>query len=153
MIKVYFEKGLHADLVATFIDEQMYMEHLPLLEAQAKIGGYIVTESVETEENDKLIDRMQKASFEPKQEVIEKYARKCSVTGKGMNQGYCFDEGEFYCIAPEHAEARAIELGYINYQDAYNNAVVFWTDWNPEEEEREGNEIYNENGDIIIEAK
>jgi hypothetical protein len=34
---------------------------------------------------------------------VTKYARKCDVTGKGMNEGYCFGDGVFYCHSYEHA--------------------------------------------------
>lgn len=29
---------------------------------------------------------------------IKKYAQKCDVTGKGMNKGYVWGDGSFYCI-------------------------------------------------------
>jgi hypothetical protein len=47
MIKVYFEKGLHADLVATFESEDLYELCAPILEAQAEKEGYIITEAFE----------------------------------------------------------------------------------------------------------
>ena len=45
MIKVYFESSSHAELVATFVDDQAYMRCLPILEAYADECGMIVTDS------------------------------------------------------------------------------------------------------------
>lgn len=47
MIKVYFESGRHAECVATFISEEVYMAALPSLEALAESQGMTVTESIE----------------------------------------------------------------------------------------------------------
>jgi hypothetical protein len=49
MIKVYFESGSHAELVATFNSEESYMACLPTLEAEAKKSNMFVTESIEEE--------------------------------------------------------------------------------------------------------
>lgn len=46
MIKVYAESGSHAELWATFYDEEMYYACLPALEALAREQGMIITESV-----------------------------------------------------------------------------------------------------------
>ena len=45
MIEVYFESSSHAELVATFEDDQAYMRCLPTLEAYAAECGMIVTDS------------------------------------------------------------------------------------------------------------
>jgi hypothetical protein len=47
MVKVYFESGLHAELVATFDSEELYMACLTTLEAEAKKSNMFVTESIE----------------------------------------------------------------------------------------------------------
>ena len=48
MVRVYFERGLHADLVAVFMDELTYQQCVPELEKLCKDMGYdSVTESVE----------------------------------------------------------------------------------------------------------
>jgi hypothetical protein len=47
MIKVYFESGRHAECVATFTSEEVYMAALPSLEALAESQGMSVTESIE----------------------------------------------------------------------------------------------------------
>lgn len=47
MIKVYFESGTHAELVAIFGSEDLYMACLPMLEQKAKESNMYVTESVQ----------------------------------------------------------------------------------------------------------
>ena len=47
MIKVYFESNNHAELVATFETEELYIKCLPSLEAAAQATNMIVTESIE----------------------------------------------------------------------------------------------------------
>lgn len=49
MVKVFFESGSHAELVATFNSEELYMACLPTLEAEAKKSNMFVTESIEEE--------------------------------------------------------------------------------------------------------
>lgn len=46
MIKVYFESGRHAELVATFESESVYMACLPILEVLASEQRMTITESV-----------------------------------------------------------------------------------------------------------
>jgi hypothetical protein len=54
MVKVYFESNSHAELVATFENEEIYIKCLPILEKEAKDQNQIITESIEqaTEEKD-----------------------------------------------------------------------------------------------------
>ena len=58
MIIVYFEtpNNSYAEVVAKFADDELYNACLPVLEAQAKAQGYIVTESDREDEglNDDL---------------------------------------------------------------------------------------------------
>jgi hypothetical protein len=51
-IVVYFEtpNNSYAEVVAQFADDELYNACLPVLEAQAKAQGYIVTESVREDE-------------------------------------------------------------------------------------------------------
>lgn len=58
MIKVYFESGRHAELVATFESESVYMACLPILEVLASEQRMIVTESIadDTEMLDNIRD-------------------------------------------------------------------------------------------------
>jgi len=56
MIKVYFESNSHAELVATFESEDLYIASLPALEKKAKKQGMIVTE-VDLGIHDDYLDR------------------------------------------------------------------------------------------------
>ena len=48
MVRVYFEKGKHADLIAVFMDEYTYKDCVPALERLCKDLGYDrMTESIE----------------------------------------------------------------------------------------------------------
>lgn len=49
-IAVYFEAPTGAHMVAQFDEEDTYMACLPALEALAQQGGYIVTESMDYED-------------------------------------------------------------------------------------------------------
>lgn len=49
MVKVYFESGSHAELVAIFDSEELYIACLPTLEEEAKKNNMFVTESIEEE--------------------------------------------------------------------------------------------------------
>jgi hypothetical protein len=51
-IVVYFEtpNNSYAEVVAQFSDDDLYNACLPVLEAQAKAQGYIVTESMREDE-------------------------------------------------------------------------------------------------------
>jgi hypothetical protein len=76
---------------------------------------------------------------------MEKYARKCSATNTGINEGYVVNDGEYY-FANESAL-----LNYLKGQDfidseglivsedrllewAYNNEVYYYTEWEDESE-------------------
>lgn len=64
MIKVYFESGRHAELVATFESESVYMACLPILEVLASEQRMIVTENIE-------IDIEMDLQYQKAHEVIE----------------------------------------------------------------------------------
>lgn len=54
MVRVYFETPNHtfAERIATFKTDELYKICVPALEKEAKKHGYILTESVEEEEED-----------------------------------------------------------------------------------------------------
>ena len=58
MIKVYFESNSHAELVATFENEEVYTLCIAALEKEAKSKGMILTESVEEEKNSNELERL-----------------------------------------------------------------------------------------------
>jgi hypothetical protein len=89
-----------------------------------------------------------------------KYARKSDVTGQGMNEGYCFADGAFYCENREDAikeirkdvkefpmffrDAEQLHL-YTKKQltemsdeglmeTAYHNNYYYYTEWNDDRE-------------------
>ena len=63
----------------------------------------------------------------------EKFARKDSVTGKGINNGFCFNDGDFYCASSLDALAKCEELGFKTMEEAYNENVYYWTEWEEED--------------------
>jgi len=74
-----------------------------------------------------------------------KYARKCSVTGEGMNEGWCWYDGTFYT---KHQGYTVKELhndfdkewGSHDWTDdeilemAVDGEVLYWTVWEDESE-------------------
>lgn len=73
------------------------------------------------------------------------YARKCSVTGKGMNEGYVIRDS--YAIDLDSANILAQQYGYDEYE--YNDEC-YYTEWNVNDEILSGeNEFYTETGEII----
>jgi len=58
MIRVYFESSSHAELVATFETEELYMLCLPELEREAERMDMIVTESMLDEDEVKYIQQI-----------------------------------------------------------------------------------------------
>lgn len=68
---------------------------------------------------------------------MEKFARRCDITGKGMNEGYCFDEGGAYAIDEASALKIANDYGYTSLEDAYNDDVYYWTEWCIEHDEQD----------------
>ena len=73
--------------------------------------------------------------MENQQQQTEVFARICSVTGKGMWEGWVFNEGEFYAIDDMSAEKIALDLGYKDVNEAYNEGACYWTDWGEDEKE------------------
>ena len=65
----------------------------------------------------------------------ETFARICSVTGLGMWQGWVFNDGEFYAADEKSANKIALDLGYKDIEEAYNNDACYWTDWAEDEQE------------------
>tara|TARA_R110002020_G_scaffold130250_1_gene291477 strand:- start:628 stop:786 length:159 start_codon:yes stop_codon:yes gene_type:complete len=49
MVKVYFNSKAHSELVAKFIDEDMYMTCLPILKEKAAEARMTITESIRNE--------------------------------------------------------------------------------------------------------
>ena len=73
---------------------------------------------------------------------VELFARKCTCTGRGMNKGFVV--GEEYAIDERCADILSKHNGHNTYKKFYdfaietlgkNQAWVYYTEWNPEEEE------------------
>ena len=83
----------------------------------------------------------------------ERYARKCNVTGKGMNEGWCWGEGLFYTLTLEDT-IKELRKDYPDKADvpddellgeSVHNEFLYWTDWYDEELE-EGDTYFDKEG-------
>lgn len=59
----------------------------------------------------------------------QKFARKCTATGVGINEGWCYEDGEAYYSTKELAEKAMLDEGYESLEDAYDHGVIYWTEW------------------------
>lgn len=62
------------------------------------------------------------------------FARRCDVTGKGMNEGYCIDEGSYYASNEEAANELVKQFDCKDYNDAYESGIAYWTQWEDEDD-------------------
>ena len=81
---------------------------------------------------------------------MEKFARLSSVTGRGMFEGYCFNDGDFYCETEEEAKEYVESLG-LNWKEEIETVDTeeewfSFTDWAVEE----GDDYYDEDGNEYI---
>jgi hypothetical protein len=65
---------------------------------------------------------------------MEKFARKCTVTGEGMNDGWVFRDGDAYVKNESDLNDMAILYGYASVDDAYDNGDCYYTMWEDEED-------------------
>ena len=63
-----------------------------------------------------------------------KYARQCSITNEGMNEGWCFGDGEEYAKYESDAIKMAKEWGYDSIDEAYNEDACYWSEWEDEDD-------------------
>lgn len=76
-----------------------------------------------------------------------KYARKCSVTGEGMNEGYVWRDAEMYFKYEKDLIRHIRSLGDEEFnkasdkfllKESYNEGECYWTQWEcPEDYEYE----------------
>ena len=96
-----------------------------------------------------------------------KYARTCDVTGEGMNQGWCFEDGDHYCKYKRDVIDYIITKlhsfkGGWKYVDPYElneptllhimeeEQMGYWTDWSDELNELEEKNLeFHDTGDGI----
>jgi len=67
-------------------------------------------------------------------ETTERFARICSATNEGMNEGFLFEESLMYFIEKDDAERYAIEIGYADLDEAYDDDAYCYTEWDEEDE-------------------
>lgn len=87
---------------------------------------------------------------------MKKFARRCDVTGEPMNEGWCWGEGMFYTATEESTitELRKEYPSQVHITDdelmqyAYDNEVLYWTEWYSDEIEEQGF-YYTENGEEV----
>lgn len=66
---------------------------------------------------------------------VEVFARKCSVTGVGMNEGFYFGGDDTYLDNYEDLLLEEIaEYGYDNMKEAYEDGLYCYTEWSPAED-------------------
>ena len=63
----------------------------------------------------------------------DRFARKCSITGEGMNDGwFVVDESDDYFKYEKDILKICIDAGYENLEDAYEDDFMYYTDWDVE---------------------
>jgi hypothetical protein len=88
---------------------------------------------------------------------MEKFARQCSVTGEGMNEGYVIGDGDFYIKYEKDLitflrdnnefprENESLSDDFI-MDEAYNLGEYYYTEW---EDEDDYEYCEDEDGNII----
>ena len=87
--------------------------------------------------------------------IEDRYARKCDITGEGMNEGFCINDGMMYIEKREdmikHLRREFPALYHLNDEDlmetCYNNEYYYWTDWYETLEEMD--EWYTIEGELV----
>lgn len=59
----------------------------------------------------------------------KKEIRHCTATGKEMIAGWVVNDGEEYYSTEELALKKCKELGYKSIEEAYEDDVCYWTEW------------------------
>ena len=91
---------------------------------------------------------------------MEKFARKCSVTGRGMNCGWVWNDGEFYYSQKEFVVGKIKEqiqnhetdVVILDWGDdkllqwAYDEGLCYYTEW----EDIDKDECYLEDGSLFV---
>jgi hypothetical protein len=84
--------------------------------------------------------------------TIIKYARKCDITGEGMNEGYCIQDGLMYIKYEKDMLQHILDkTDYDSIEDAYEDDYYYFTDWFDTIEEED--EWYTEDGSLITNIK
>ena len=88
---------------------------------------------------------------------MERYARKCDATGRGMNEGYVVGDGDMYLSTTDLLLSHLRQLDYIDSNNVssstieddqelmdffYNDEYYYFTEW----EEIDDDVYYDKNG-------
>lgn len=74
------------------------------------------------------------------------FARKCDISGEGMGEGYCINEGEVYIkYKDDLLEYIKDKTSYASSDDAYDDDYYYYTDWSVDDCEV-GDEVYDVKG-------
>lgn len=65
----------------------------------------------------------------------EKFARFCNETNRGINEGYVFNHGLYYCSTEEAALSYAKSLGYKDLQESFDDDAYYYTEWDADDED------------------
>ena len=60
---------------------------------------------------------------------ITKWARRCDITGEGMDEGYCIGEGGMYIKYEKDMLKHIEEEGFDSIDEAYECDYYYWTEW------------------------
>lgn len=78
-----------------------------------------------------------------------KFPRKCDITGMGMWEGYCFNEGESYAKDEESAKKIAVEYGHDGLWDSYQVGDHYFTEWEDLDEDGWYESDYEDGRDAV----
>ena len=74
---------------------------------------------------------------------MTKFARKCSATGKGMNEGYCVNDGDFYFseesqlvkfLRDRESEDTSHLSDEFILKESYDLEEYYWIEWEDEDD-------------------
>ena len=71
-----------------------------------------------------------------------KYARKCDVTGQGMNAGFCICDGAMYIKSEKHmSEHITNDTDYASLEEAYEDDYYYYTEWEDQDDYQFDDEV------------
>ena len=127
---IWDSKRSRGNNVAEYFQEVLIKKGVVIENVSTRQLAKFIVEGLRAE---KRAEKKKKA--EKKQMSNQKtFARKCDVTGEGMNEGYVFGGGTDYFKYEKDALAHAISLGYKDLQESYDDDAHYYTEW---EEDRD----------------
>ncbi len=67
----------------------------------------------------------------------KEYARKCDITGEGMNKGWVADDGDKYFKYETDAIAHCRDAWGLSLEEAFATDSIYYTDWSEDESDYE----------------